>query len=215
MKKSLKYNKKTRKNIGGQLTDHQELYCQQLNCYNETKKNGFGSCKRHPSTVFKSSEGYKPEICSDRDSVHNIVLGGLPKPKPEVKIDLSSKPNYDFNELEIGRRYIFTVDKRQYKGKVTNLFIRENPQNSGVVLEDVTKNGEPQEGKHTLTSGIIEKITGENYTIDDIANMHPDITRNIRDFLGGRKSKKVIKRKKKKSLKKNKKKRKTKRNLKR
>ena len=115
MKKSLKYNKKTRKNIGGQLTDHQELYCQQLNCYNETKKNGFGGCKRHPSTVFKSSEGYKPEICSDRDSVHNIVLGGLPKPKPEVKIDLSSKPNYDFNELEIGRRYIFTVDKRQYK----------------------------------------------------------------------------------------------------
>jgi len=218
MKKSLKYNKKTRKNIGGQLTDHQDLYCQQLNCYNETKKNGFGSCKRHPSTVFKSSEEYKPEICSDQDSVHNIVLGGLPKPK--VKMDLSKKPNYNIDELEIGRRYNFIMKQPDippsqrgieeyevraprpelYNGKVRAVY-KNDPLNPTVVLEDVIKNGQRHGGLHALTARIIEKITGENYTIDDIENVHPDITALINSHLGGRKSKKVTKRKRK-SLKK-------------
>ena len=222
MKKSLKYNKKTRKNIGGQLTDHQDLYCQQLNCYNETRKNGYGSCKRHPSTVFKSSEGYNPEICSDRDSVNNIVVGGLPKPK--VKMNLSEKPNYTIDELEIGRRYNFTINKPDkniksiedkqaaeeyevrahrpelYNGKVSAVY-KDDQLNPTVVIEDVIKNGQRHGGEHAITAELIEKITGENYTIGDIDNVHPDITANINSCIGGRKSKKVIKRKRK-SLKK-------------
>jgi hypothetical protein len=141
-------------------------------------------------------------------------IGGLPKPKPKVKIDLSSKPYYNIDELKIGRRYNFTINRPQsqrgnekyevlaprrelYNGKVTNLFKRDNPQDSGVQLEDVIKNGQRHAGKHTVTSGIIEKITGENYTIDDIANMHPHITTEINSFIGGRKSKKTKKSKKK------------------
>tara|TARA_B100000900_G_scaffold332682_1_gene293597 strand:- start:1111 stop:1650 length:540 start_codon:yes stop_codon:yes gene_type:complete len=157
----------------------------------------------------------KKSLKYNKKTRKNIVLGGLPKPK--VKMNLSEKPNYNIDELEIGRRYNFTMkqsDRPQsqrgfeeyevlaprrelYKGKVLDLFIGENPQESTVVLGDVTKDGQRHGGRHAITAELIERITGENYNIGDIAMMHPNITREINSYLGGRKSKKVTKRKRK------------------
>jgi hypothetical protein len=145
-------------------------------------------------------------------------IDGLPnddETRPEVKI---GKPNYNINELEIGKRYDIIVDNsrnkndsvkpKKYNGTVEKLFIDNDndPKKSSVLLKDVTLNDNFQSTKASIMSNGIKRITKENHTFIDIAGIDPPITDVINEYLGGRKSKKVIKRKRKKSLKKNKKK---------
>ena len=87
-----------------------------------------------------------------------------------------------------------------------------------VAIKDVTLNDKFPSVKASIMSNCIKSITNENNTFRDIAGIHPHVIDEINKYLdphvideinkhqGGRKSKKVIKRKRKKSLKKNKKK---------
>jgi hypothetical protein len=148
-----------------------------------------------------------------------ISIDGLPlnddEKRPKVKF---GKPNYNINELEIGKRYDIIVDnsrhkndsvkpnKKKYNGTVEKLIIDNDPKKSSVILKDVTLNDKYRSDKASIMSNRIKGITKENYTFTDIDGIHPYIKNYINEHLGGRKSKKVIKRKRKKSLKKNKKK---------
>ena len=129
-------------------------------------------------------------------------IGGLPRRNPRVNIDLSTKPIYDINHLEIGRRYIITVvegngRREENSGRVMGIYHRPNPADSSVILGDVIINGSRVNGQVSIVANIIERITGENYNFVDIPMMHPHLTRSINSYLGGRKSKKTKKSKKK------------------
>tara|TARA_Y100000389_G_C17422626_1_gene497628 strand:- start:652 stop:1566 length:915 start_codon:yes stop_codon:yes gene_type:complete len=152
------------------------------------------------------------------NSKTRISIDGLPlnddEKRPKVKI---GKPNYNINELEIGKRYEINVDnsrhkndsvkpKKKYNGTVEKLIIDNDPKKTSVILKDVTTNDTFRSAKVSIMSNRIKSITKENHTFIDIDGMHQYLTDEINKYLGGRKSKKVIKRKRKKSLKKNKKK---------
>ena len=127
-------------------------------------------------------------------------IGGLPTRKPSVNIN-STKPIYDISELEIGRRYIITIDKgngrrEEKSGRVMGIYHRSNPADSTVVLGDLIINGRRVNGEHSIVANIIERITGENYNFRDIRMLNPNMTREINRYLGGRKSKKSKKTKK-------------------
>lgn len=151
-----------------------------------------------------------------------ISIDGLPlnddEKRPKVKI---GKPNYNIDELKIGHRYNIIVDNsrdknhsvkpkkykpNKYNGTVEKVTIDNDPKKSSVHLKDVTLNDKFRSVKASIMSNRIKSITNENYTFRDIAGIHPHVIDEINKYLGGRKSKKVIKRKRKKSLKKNKKK---------
>lgn len=148
-----------------------------------------------------------------------ISIDGLPlnndEKRPKVKI---GKPNYNINQLKKGYRYNIIVDnsrdvknnsvkfEKKYNGMVEKVIIDNDPTKSSVHLKDVKVDGKYDMVKASITSNRIKSITNENHTFKDIDGIHSHVKDEINKFLGGRKSKKVIKRKRKKSLRKNKKK---------
>lgn len=185
---------------------------------NKRLKGGSGSNKKSSTrktqkeVTFPDEDTYRINIRPKDAHVIDV------EKRPKVKI---GKPNYNIDELKIGHRYNIIVDNsrdknhsvkpkkykpKKYNGTVEKVNIGNDPKKSSVHLKDVTLNDEFRTDKASIISNRIKSITKENYTFTDIAGIHPYVIDEINEHLGGRKSKKVIKRKRKKSLKKNKKK---------